>query len=169
MRHKEIGLRTNVQNPIIYSVCRNVPLKNAKGSHAWLPIFVNLKSNTMKKSRCKDKAYFEHLQAFWRKNVSKLCYITFIWCFYGFFTLKWDFLNKKVYWIGDLLKKKESMNKCSEPYLYFVWKRTLLKTRKVVTPDYQSLLTLNLILWKNHDAKIKCIFYTRKHFSIYLH
>jgi len=41
----------------------------------------------------------------------------------------------------------------------------LFKTRKVVTPDYQSLLTLNLILRKNHVAKIMCNIYTCKSFS----
>ena len=52
------------------------PLKNAKGSNALLPIFVNLKSNTMKKSRCKDKVYFLHLQAFLELFTPKTCFIT---------------------------------------------------------------------------------------------
>jgi len=54
------------------------PLKNAKGSNALLPIFVNLKSNTMKKSRCKDKAYFVHLQDFSQLFAVKICFITYI-------------------------------------------------------------------------------------------
>jgi hypothetical protein len=52
------------------------PLKNAKGSNALLPIFVNLKSNTMKKSQCKDKAYFGHLQDFSQIFAAKTCFIT---------------------------------------------------------------------------------------------
>jgi hypothetical protein len=57
------------------------PLKNAKGSNALLPIFVNLKSNTMKKSRCKDKAYFRHLQEFSEIFSTKACFITYFYVF----------------------------------------------------------------------------------------
>ncbi len=56
---------------------RTYPLKNAKGSNALLPIFVNLKSNTMKKSRCKDTAFRNTNQAFSRKSVVKVCFITY--------------------------------------------------------------------------------------------
>jgi len=49
---------------VVYVMLETYPLKNAKGSNALLPIFVNLKSNTMKKSRCKDNVYFVHLQEF---------------------------------------------------------------------------------------------------------
>jgi len=59
------------------------PLKNAKGSNALLPIFVNLKSNTMKKSRCKDKAYFVHLQDFSQLFAVKTCFITYF-CVFAF-------------------------------------------------------------------------------------
>ena len=56
---------------------RNKPYKNAKGSNALLPIFVNLKSNTMKKSRCKITEFIETIQAFLQKYVLKACYITY--------------------------------------------------------------------------------------------
>jgi hypothetical protein len=59
------------------------PLKNAKGSNALLPIFVNLKSNTMKKSHCKDKAYFGHLQDFSQLFAVKICFITYF-CVFAF-------------------------------------------------------------------------------------
>jgi len=56
----------------------NEPYKNAKGSNALLPIFVNLKSNTMKKSRCKSMAFLNTNQVFLRKSAVKACYITYI-------------------------------------------------------------------------------------------
>ena len=61
----------------LYMLMKTYPLKNAKGSNALLPIFVNLKSNTMKKSRCKDKAYLLHLQEFYQIFVVKTCFITY--------------------------------------------------------------------------------------------
>jgi len=52
--------------------------------------------------------------------------------------------------------------------LLFLLEANPIKTRMVVTPDYQSLLTLNLILWKNHDAKIRRFEIRCKHYPIYL-
>ena len=59
--------------------------KNAKGSNALLPIFVNLKSNTMKKSRCKIMCFFNTMQEFPRRNVLKACFITHIYYFQPLF------------------------------------------------------------------------------------
>ncbi len=53
------------------------PLKNAKGSNALLPIFVNLKSNTMKKSHYKGKAFFNIIQTNSKKSAIKSCFITY--------------------------------------------------------------------------------------------
>ena len=81
--------------------------------------------------------------------------------------------------------KKTSKEKYLSPFKSIVnvslfWKSTtrflnfncrrpnLLKTRMVVTPDYQSLLTLNLILWKNHTAKIQCFHIQCTYFRNYL-
>jgi len=67
------------------------PLKNANGRHACLPIFVNLKSNTMKKSRCKDTAFINSMQVFSDIFVLIICYITYIYSFGLFLTYKRQF------------------------------------------------------------------------------
>jgi len=75
--NKKTGSEINPK-PVIYAVFKNVPYKNAKGSNALLPIFVNLKSNTMKKSRYKSTAFFNMLQTFSIKDALKACFITYI-------------------------------------------------------------------------------------------
>ena len=67
------------------------PLKNANGRHACLPIFVNLKSNTMKKSQCKDTAFINSMQVFSDIFVLIICYITYIYSFRLFLTQKLQF------------------------------------------------------------------------------
>jgi|GEM_PF-3300847 len=47
---------------------------------------------------------------------------------------------------NDSQKKTSSELVSSDLVVYIVYERTVLKTRKVVSLDYQSLLTLNLIL-----------------------
>ena len=80
----ELNLMCSDVTNVVYIIDEWGVYKNKKGCLTTTQSFVNLKSNTMKKSQCKYKAFLSHLQMFLLKNLLYNIYLTLLRDYYQF-------------------------------------------------------------------------------------